>query len=202
MTEMGVKKIYLNASIDVLRTVSGLGVDFFLGKDFVRCFLQSLLCLLICVVGSTATAQSESGQTDFSLFGGYLLPSQIQNVTDILPLFGARYAYNFTSVALEFEAENAHAQGVDWTQAALSFRVSMPVDTGLEALLYAGPDAIWYIPNGDTSRLLDLGFHVGVAGIAQIKDSLWLRADLKYLGNPGSSLYILAGLMFRPSGGL
>jgi len=167
MSEMGAKKFFLNRMVSVFKSVTGL--------------LPILMALLLpCCVGLTALAQSEGGQTDFSLFGGYLLPSQIQNVTDILPLFGARYAFNFTSVALELEAENAHAEGV----------------------FYAGPDAIWYIPNGDTTRLLDLGFHAGVAGVAQVKDSLWLRADLKFVGNPGASLYILAGLMFRPSGGL
>jgi len=189
MSEMGAKKFFLNRMVSVFKSVTGL--------------LPILMALLLpCCVGLTALAQSEGGQTDFSLFGGYLLPSQIQNVTDILPLFGARYAFNFTSVALELEAENAHAEGVDWTQAALSFRFSVPIDAGIEGLFYAGPDAIWYIPNGDTTRLLDLGFHAGVAGVAQVKDSLWLRADLKFVGNPGASLYILAGLMFRPSGGL
>jgi hypothetical protein len=154
------------------------------------------LCLMVLM--PHAKAQSSGGSdTDFSLFGGYMLPNQIPSVINILPLFGGRYAFDYPWGAVEGELENAHAVGVDWTQGSISFRAQTPISPGLDGMIYAGPDILWYIPNGATQRQFDYGVHVGIAGVMQVKDSLWVRGDVKFLGNPGTALYLLGGIMFR-----
>ena len=163
-----------------------------------------LLSLLTAISFSPfANAQSSSGesQSDFSFFLGEMLPYQIPGIADILPLFGARYGLDYSWGAIEFEGENAHAQGVDWTQASVAFRADIPVSPGIDASASIGPDFLWYTPINDTARHGDWGGHVNGAVLMQVKDSLWIRADLKMMFNDGgSALYIMGGLMFRPSG--
>jgi hypothetical protein len=149
-----------------------------------------------------AQAQDAESGTDFSMFVGYMLPNQIEGVTEILPLFGGRYAYSFGGGAgMEITGENAHAMGVDWTSFGLNFRAELPVTSGVSALVYAGPDLHYYIPINDTARRVDYGAHFGVAALMLVTDTLWLRSDLKLAGNPGTSLSLLFGLMFRSAGG-
>ncbi len=145
-------------------------------------------------------ARAEDSNTDFSVFLGYLLPNQIPSVTNNLPLFGGRYSFVYPWGAIESELENSHAQGVDWTQGSVSIRGDSQFAPGIDMMVYGGPDIVYYIPNGATMRQFDYGVHLGVAVVVQLKDSLWLRADLKFLGNPGTALYLMGGLMFRPGG--
>lgn len=148
-----------------------------------------------------ARAQSNESSNDFSGFIGYMLPNQIDNVTEILPLFGARYAFGLPMGAIEAEFENSHSQGVDWTSFGLSLRGEIPVAPGLSGLIYGGPDLHYYAPNGTLDRRTEYGVHFGAAGLVLVKDSLWLRSDLKFMGNPGTALYLLFGIMLRTSAG-
>lgn len=147
-----------------------------------------------------ARAQSGEAATDLSLYGGYMLPNQIDGVTEIVPLVGGRYAFGFPSGAIEAYGENAHAVGVDWTSFGLSLRGEIPVMPGVTGLIYGGPSFHWYVPANDTARHTDYGVHAGVAGLMLVSDTLWLRSDLRFLGNPGTALYLLFGLMFRAPG--
>lgn len=151
-----------------------------------------------------ARAQSgeDSGGSDISLFMGYMLPSQIDNVTEIMPVFGGRYGLALTGVgAVELEGLNTHSEGVDFTTFALSLRGELPLMHGLSAIVYGGADLHYYRPEGDSERHTDYGIHAGVGGLMLVTDTFWLRSDLKFLGNPGTQMQILFGLMFRtPSG--
>jgi len=157
---------------------------------------------MLILASSVASAQSAEGGSDISLFMGYMLPNQIENVTEIMPVFGGRYALNFANIgAVEIEGLNTHSYGVDFTTFALSLRGEIPLMPGLSGLVYGGPDLHYYIPNGDTARHTDYGAHVGVGGLMLVSDTLWLRTDLKFLGNPGTQMQLLFGLMFRPPTG-
>lgn len=157
---------------------------------------------LILMMRLEAKAQSSETGSDISLFMGYMLPNQIDNVTEIMPVFGGRYALTFPNVgALEIEGLNTHSYGVDFTTLAVSLRGEIPLMQGLSAIVYGGPDLHYYIPNGDNARHTDYGAHVGIGGLMLVSDTLWLRSDLKFLGNPGTQMQLLFGLMFRSSAG-
>lgn len=172
--------------------------------------LRSILCTLAPFVtgiallfasAEFARAQTEGGTRDFSLFVGYMLPDHIDGVTEILPLWGARYTYGWPVGAFEFSAENSHSEGVSWTSFGVSVRGEAPLAPGIAALLYGGPSFHYFRPAGDTVRHGDFGVHFGIAGLMLVSNTLWLRTDLKYLGGPGSALYLKIGLMFRAGGG-
>ena len=147
-----------------------------------------------------AFAQADAGN-DFSLFIGYMLPNQIDGVTEILPLFGGRYSFGLPAGAVEVFGENAHAEGVDWTSFGVSLRGEIPVMHGISGLIYGGPNFHYYAPAGSIVRRSDYGVHFGVAGLMLVSDTFWLRTDLKFMGNPGTAMYLLFGLMFRTSAG-
>ncbi len=155
--------------------------------------------LLVSIAASSAFAQSgESRPNDFSLFLGYMLPNQIEGVTEILPVGGGRYSLNYGFGGFEFEAANSKGSGVDFTTLSVRYRADIPVAEGVSALGYGGMDLNWFLPNGATSRQTETGLHGGVAGLLYITDALWLRADLKLTANPGTALHLLFGVMFRP----
>jgi hypothetical protein len=158
--------------------------------------------MVIGLASGRAFAQAaDGGGSDMSFFVGYMLPNQIDNVTQILPVFGGRYSLGIPNVGgLEFEGLNTHSNGVDFTSVAMSLRGEIPVIQGINALIYGGPDLHYYIPSGSSSRLTDYGVHFGVAGMMFVTDTLWLRSDLKFLGGPGTQLQLLFGLLFRGSG--
>lgn len=154
----------------------------------------------ILVSPNAVYAQSIQGD-DFSLFIGYMLPNQIEHVTEILPIFGGRYSFDLAgSGALEVEGANTHALGVDFTTLSLNLRGEVTLMPGINALIYGGPDFHYYAGQGQ-SRQVDYGVHFGAAGLMLIQESLWLRTDFKFLGNPGTALYLFLGLMFRTSAG-
>lgn len=149
----------------------------------------------------TQAQSGDSSANDLSLFFGYMLPNGIDQVTEIMPVFGGRYAFGLPIGAVEIEGINTHSEGVDFTTVEASLRGEIPLAHGLTGLIYGGPDIHWYIPQGDTQRHTDYGLHVGAAGLLLVTDSLWLRTDLKFMANPGTALYLLFGLMFRTPGG-
>jgi len=166
--------------------------------SFSLCFLFAAFSFF---GAETACAQSEGGTRDVSLFVGHMLPNQIDGVTEILPIFGGRYTYGTSAGDFEFSLENAHAEGVSWTSLGLSLRGEGPLAPGISALLYGGPSVHYFRPAGDTIRHFDFGVHFGIAGLMLVGDTLWVRSDLKFLGGPGTALYLNIGLMFRTSGG-
>lgn len=167
--------------------------------SFFPFFRIAALMLIVMSALSAGAQSSESGASDISLFMGYMLPNQIENVTEIMPVFGGRYALSVANVgAVEIEGLNTHSYGVDFTSFALNLRGEIPLMPGLSGIIYGGPDLHYYIPNGDNVRHTDYGVHFGAGGLMWVSDTLWLRTDLKFLGNPGTQLQLLFGLMFRP----
>lgn len=128
---------------------------------------------------------------------GHMLPNQIDGVTEILPVFGARYGLSTVAGVIEFAGMNIHAHGVDFTTAEVSLRGEVPVESGLSALLYAGVDLNWYAPENTSSRQTETGAHLGAGGLLHVANTLWLRGELKFMASPGTSLYLLFGLTFR-----
>lgn len=164
-----------------------------------RFVIASLFALMIATIGQPAFAQDQGGGDDVSLFLGSMLPNQIDGVTEILPVFGGRYGLGSRLGTIEFGLGNSHAEGVDFSTLSMSLRGDVPVGDGLEGLIYGGVDFNWYRPVEQTDRKSETGFHIGTGAMLMVSDSLWLRTDLKFMGGPGTSLYLLFGLLFRNS---
>ncbi len=152
---------------------------------------------------SVAGAQSQaSGSNEIGLYIGEMLPSGIDHVGEILPVVGGRYGFALGKGSIiDLGAFNSHASGIDFTTGELSFRLSEALGQGLEGLFYAGPDFNYYKPDNQSDRKSDFGFHAGAGAMMSVTDSLWLRGDLKLMGGPGTSLYLLFGIVFRSSSG-
>ena len=166
-------------------------------------FFGALIVLSTLAFSSGAFAQ-DSGTPhgdDVSLFIGDMLPNQISGVSDILPVFGGRYGFQTGLGTIEAGGANSHAQGVDFTTLDLSLRGEQPIAQGVSGLIYGGADFNWYIPEGSTDRQTAWGFHIGVGGAMAVTDTLSLRADIKFMAGPGTSLYFLVGALFRTGSG-
>lgn len=136
--------------------------------------------------------------SEISLFLGTMLPNQIDGITEILPLFGGRYGFRTGTIGVaEFGLTNSHAEGVDFTTLSGSIRADLPAIDQFVGIIYGGVDINYYRPAGKDNRSTDTGLHVGTGLMAHMSDTLWLRTDLKFMVQPGTSLAFLAGLVFK-----
>jgi hypothetical protein len=176
--------------------------DAFLFKSFsaVRYVILSLaLSIGVSLTGSLAVAADGSGGTgnEVGLYIGSMLPNQIEGVTEILPVFGGRYGLGLGFGFLEIGLANSHAMGVDFTTAELSIRADIPAGGGLGAFVYGGVDMSYYSPLGSNVRRTDYGGHVGAGATMEVSSDFALRTDLKLMGGPGVSLYLLVGFQIK-----
>lgn len=173
-------------------------------NQFLRLLTFILVCCSVCfsaLVGApSAFAQSDASipADEISLFVGTHLPSQIDNVTETLPVFGARYGVGTRKFGIiEIGASNTHAKGVDFTNFDLSLRGNAPFDDGIVGIFYAGADGNYYSPEGETKRKIVAGWHVGTGAMIMASRNLWFRGDIKFMGGPGTSLFAVVGLVFQ-----
>ena len=136
--------------------------------------------------------------SEISLFLGTMLPNQIDGITEILPLFGGRYGFRTGTFGVaEFGLSNAHAEGVDFTTLSGTIRADLPAIDQFVGIFYGGVDINYYRPNGKDNRSTDTGLHIGTGLMVHLSDTLWLRTDLKFMVQPGTSLSILGGIVFK-----
>ena len=164
--------------------------------------IRIAFCVTTLVAVVPAFAQdSGSNPDEISLYLGSMLPNQIPGVTEILPVAGGRYGIGTRLGTFEFGGANSHASGIDFTTFEADLRGDFPVAEGLLGIGYGGFDYNWYSPIGSSNRQSETGFHVGVGAMMLASNTLWLRTDLKFMGGPGTSLYLLFGFVFRGVGG-
>ena len=157
------------------------------------------LFIAMMLVTTTAWGQSTtSGSDEIGFYLGNMLPSGIDGVTEILPVFGGRYGIQTARVGVvELGLFNTHASGVDFTTFEANLRGAMPASPGIDILYFGGLDFNYYRPENEDSRKNITGFHLGGGTMLQITDTLWIRGDLKFMAGPGQSLFLLAGLIFK-----
>lgn len=161
-------------------------------------FILILISIQLSVL-NFAFAQTSSSNlgTEFNVQTGPMLPDQIQNVTEIMPTWGVFYKIPMAGAGLEFGLLESHANGVDFTTVPIRGRFDFPIDSGVSALIFAGPEINYYSEAGSSNRLAVVGFHAGGGVMYHILETLWLRVDMKYSVNPGDSLYFGFGFSFR-----
>lgn len=161
------------------------------------------LFILLFISGGSAIAQSsESDPTgsnitwEWGLHAGNLLPNQIPGLTEITGLGGVRGGYRLAPGAfLESGLATGSGEGATWTNLHLAVRAEIPVET-IVGIVFAGVDGIYYQGVGQEKKLFG-GGHVGGGVQALLGGSVWFRSNMKFTVNPGTSMYIDFGLMFR-----
>jgi hypothetical protein len=130
---------------------------------------------------------------------GNLLPNQIPGVTEIIGLGGVRVGARIApQTYCEGGFITGNGAGVQWKNAHIDARMDIPVE-GLVGLAYVGADTVYY-KGADTTSHVIFGGHAGGGVQALLSGNLWFRTEMKFSFNPGTSLYIGAGLEFRWGG--
>jgi hypothetical protein len=175
---------------------------------FKRVFIAALICF------SSALAAQEDGDdkkdlsganvgTEFGVFIGNILPNQIDGVSEITGLGGARFGYGLGGLSfVEGAFTTGNGNGVEWKNVELSIRMDIPVEN-LVGIAYIGPDLTYYKPAGSDSNKIVFGAHAGGGVQTLVGRTTWFRFDMKFGVSPGTSLYIGVGFVFRfPGGGV
>jgi hypothetical protein len=165
-------------------------------RSFPVVILVGLLMPLM-MVTSQAVRAEETGGSEFRLFIGHILPNQIEGVTEIMPVFGASYGLQTAAGVVELGGSNVHAEGVDFTTFSGSLAGQFPAAPDILGLVYGGLDLNYYRPVNESARKTETGVHFGTGMLLHVANTLWLRGDIKMMGGPGTSLWILFGLVFR-----
>jgi hypothetical protein len=160
-------------------------------------FIFFILILVLPSLRASAQSSGTAGLDEISLHAGQLLPSQIKGMTEILPIVGVRYGLGVSFGTIELDGTNAHAKGVDWTCISISVRGDTPLFDGGNAIYYGGLDSTFYQPVGETSRSNQFGLHVGGGLMLRMSSSFWFRPEAKLMNNPGSTLYVGAGITYQ-----
>lgn len=130
---------------------------------------------------------------------GNILPNQVPGLTEITGIGGIRGAYRvapFTFAETSFAAGNGY--GAQWKDLSISVRADLPVENIL-GFVYIGPDLIIY-QGTDRAQKLFGGGHAGGGMMMQLGGTTWFRFDMKFNVNPGTAMYISAGVVFRLGG--
>lgn len=126
---------------------------------------------------------------------GRLLPNQVPNVTEILPLWGLRLGFPMDGGGT-FEVGNisGNGEGAKWNSIYMSLRGDMQIED-LTGIVYFGADAYRY--EGTNQEVTTVGGgHLGGGVLSSVGQFVKLRIDMKFNINPGTSLYFGIGFMF------
>lgn len=161
--------------------------------------------LIFGILGALGAARAEAQEADaygneLSLHTGSFLPNQIEGVTEILPMWGARYGIATGLGVLDTGFATAHAQGVDFLNISESLRGDFPLADQIYGMVYGGLDFNYYTQVNQTNRENVWGVHMGTGIMVLVANTMWLRSDLKFMGGPGTSLYLGFGVVFRAPG--
>ena len=159
--------------------------------------------LLICPLASNAQKQGQEEDVlgenvgmEWSFHLGRLLPNQITGIEEILPMWGGRFGLKTGRGFVEMGAAFANALNTRITTLSLSHRGHMPVQN-LVGHVYYGVDLHHIKAPGSENATILGGGHVGGGILALISNEVWLRGDMKFNVNPGTSLYVGFGIMLR-----
>ena len=173
---------------------------------------KKLFILAACFIGLKAYGQTPEGGGGgggtsgapymVGLHTGFLLPNHIDGVTEIMALTGVRGAIRMPSdflIETGFTAGNGDGQ--QWKDINLDIRLDFPVE-GMIALVYLGLDTIYYSGPGSDSKVA-FGGHLGGGFAAELGKNVWFRTDMKFNGQPGTSLFFGFGfdIQFGSGGG-
>lgn len=150
--------------------------------------------------GADSTHGLGGGDYEAALMIGSLLPNQISGVTEIMGVGGVRGGVRIAPAGWwELGLSMGNGSGQSWRNATTDLRMDIPIEN-LVAIAFLGLDVVQYEgPNSGST--IDFGGHVGGGIQANIGGDIWLRTDMKFQFNPGTSLMIGLSVMWRFGGG-
>ena len=141
---------------------------------------------------------------DLGLKTGTFLPSKINGVRDILPIWGVKMGHPISQeLALEYDVDFANAKGVTYFLGYLSLRHNFAVGDAIPLFVLVGFDGHYYkrknslISQTEHPFKLSTGWHVGVGGEAEIYRDLLARIDFRMGFSPGRQMTMTFGVVFR-----
>lgn len=151
-----------------------------------------------------ATGQQDEtlggGDYELGLMIGSLLPNQISGVTEIMGLGGVRGGMRFAPAGwLETSLNMGNGSGQTWRNVDADVRMDIPIEN-LVGIAYLGLDVLNYEGPGKSSTF-GFGGNVGGGIQAHMGGGIWLRTDMKFQINPGTSLMIGLSAIWRFGGG-
>jgi len=127
---------------------------------------------------------------------GHLLPNQINGVTEIMGLGGARAAFRLSpGTFAEGGIIMGNGEGQEWKNIHASIRMDIPVEN-LLALAYIGADN-YYFKGQTGGQKLVFGGHAGGGVQVHLSGMAWFRTEMKFGFSPGTSLYFGFGFVWR-----
>jgi hypothetical protein len=178
-------------------------------KSHKQIVLSAGFALFICISGHLVQAQTPDGGggaapggSEYGVQLGTLLPNSIDNVTEILPFWALSYGYPMSFGVTEASFAKSHAEGTDFDLFSLGVRGDVPlVAPDFNGFLDLGLNLNHYKPPTDDKYNSIIGFYVGTGVMAHVASNIWFRTDMRFSGNPGTSLYLGFGFVIRSSGG-
>lgn len=147
----------------------------------------------------SAHAQNATGSDapfELGVHIGSLLPNQIDGVTEIMGLGGARMGFRLApGQYAEFGFITGNGSGQEWKNVHADLRMDIPVEN-LVGVAFVGADTTYFKPIDEGTRII-FGGHVGGGLQTHLSGSAWFRGDMKFSFSPGTTLYIGFGLEWR-----
>jgi|GEM_PF-2825221 len=207
--EFSARSIVFGASVLHRRSVellfrSGPAIIKMIGPVLITALITALITVLTTMTvaftfASIANAEDSSSAdpSEFSLAAGYILPSRIPGMDQVMPIWGLRYGLPVSFGVVEFEGVNSHAYGSDYYNVMAGVRGNSPIFPGANFIYFVGIDETVYRPSTEAQNLNHLGFHFGGGLMMRIVDSIWFRSDARFINAPGSILAVEVGLVYR-----
>ncbi len=127
---------------------------------------------------------------------GNILPNQFPGITEIMGLGGIHTGYRMSPNGfLESSFLTGQGYGASYKNLSASIRLDIPVET-LVGIAYVGGNATYYKGAGQSTKLFG-GGHVGGGVMAALSGLVWFRGEMRFTINPGTSLFIGLGFVFR-----
>jgi hypothetical protein len=150
--------------------------------------------------GGTTTTVSNDALYEFGAHLGNLLPNQIDGVSEILGLGGARAGVRLSpGTYAEGGLILGNGDGVHWKNIHTDLRMDVPIEN-IVGLAFVGADAIYYKGANTSKDKLLFGGHVGGGVRVHVSGTMWFRTDMKFGFSPGTSLYFGFGFEWRLGG--
>ncbi len=145
---------------------------------------------------SSAHAQDQSnGRIEVGALVGTLLPSGISGLTEITGLGGVRAGYKLGLPTVEATATLGNGDGANYRNLAVDLRLDVPIES-FSGFFFLGLDLTDYAGLNERSKIFG-GVDLGGGVLLQLGHQFYLRSDVKFTFNPGTSLFVDFGFMIR-----
>lgn len=181
----------------------------------IACFLTLTLAYAPHVLAQQQNEENSSGQipAKFSVMSkeatflcGPFLPNQIEGITESMPLCGGRLGFRTTQNRyLEFTVLSGASRAQRYILGSMSIRGDTAFDDIIASVYIGGDihyptrpfyDAVTGVATGDSTSIF-FGGHIGGAMWAELTDGVYVRSDLKFNLNPGTSLFLGFNIVLR-----